>query len=88
MYLCVCVCVPVCVCVCVCVCVHLCVHLCVCFNETLKPAAPSCSFATLMVYKIPKEDVQSLAKSFSQLESGESHCTLSLLSWCSCVFTL
>lgn len=29
------------------------------------------SFATLMVYKIPMEDVQSLAKSFSQLESGE-----------------
>lgn len=29
------------------------------------------SFATLMVYKIPMEDVQSLAKSFAQLESGE-----------------
>lgn len=32
-----------------------------------------CSFATLMVYKIPMEDVKSLAKAFSQLESGESH---------------
>lgn len=30
-----------------------------------------CSFATLMVYKIPMEDVKSLAKAFSQLESGE-----------------
>uniref|UniRef100_A0A3Q3LXV7 Cholesterol transporter ABCA5 n=1 Tax=Mastacembelus armatus TaxID=205130 RepID=A0A3Q3LXV7_9TELE len=30
------------------------------------------SFATLMVYKIPMEDVTSLAKSFSQLEQGES----------------
>lgn len=30
-----------------------------------------CSFATLMVYKIPMGDVISLAKAFSQLESGE-----------------
>lgn len=30
-----------------------------------------CSFATLMVYKIPMGDVKSLAKAFSQLESGE-----------------
>lgn len=30
-----------------------------------------CSFATLMVYKIPMEDVKSLAKSFAQLESGK-----------------
>ncbi|TRY83021.1 hypothetical protein DNTS_007641 [Danionella cerebrum] len=29
------------------------------------------SFATLMVYKIPMEDVKSLAKSFAQLESGK-----------------
>ncbi|KAM4524848.1 cholesterol transporter ABCA5 [Odontesthes bonariensis] len=29
------------------------------------------SFATLMVYKIPMEDVRSLAKSFSQLESAK-----------------
>ncbi|XP_046870556.1 ATP-binding cassette sub-family A member 5 isoform X3 [Hypomesus transpacificus] len=34
-------------------------------------AARQESFATLMVYKIPKEDVQSLAKSFSQLESAK-----------------
>lgn len=33
-----------------------------------------CSFATLMVYKIPMEDVKSLAKSFAQLESGKK-CT-------------
>lgn len=30
-----------------------------------------CSFATLMVYKIPMEDIKSLAKSFSELEKGE-----------------
>uniref|UniRef100_A0A4W5PE65 ABC transporter domain-containing protein n=1 Tax=Hucho hucho TaxID=62062 RepID=A0A4W5PE65_9TELE len=30
-----------------------------------------CVFATLMVYKIPMEDVKSLAKSFSQLESAK-----------------
>lgn len=29
------------------------------------------SFATLMVYKIPMEDVKSLANAFSQLESGK-----------------
>uniref|UniRef100_A0A669DQL4 Cholesterol transporter ABCA5 n=1 Tax=Oreochromis niloticus TaxID=8128 RepID=A0A669DQL4_ORENI len=34
-------------------------------------AARQESFATLMVYKIPMEDVQSLAKSFSQLESAK-----------------
>uniref|UniRef100_A0A8C5GPN1 ATP binding cassette subfamily A member 5 n=1 Tax=Gouania willdenowi TaxID=441366 RepID=A0A8C5GPN1_GOUWI len=37
------------------------------------------SFATLMVYKVPMEDVKSLAKAFSQLESGES------LLVCSCL---
>lgn len=31
------------------------------------------SFATLMVYKIPMEDVKSLAKSFAQLESAKQH---------------
>ncbi|CAG03062.1 unnamed protein product [Tetraodon nigroviridis] len=31
------------------------------------------SFATLMVYKIPMEDIKSLAKSFSELEKGELH---------------
>lgn len=30
-----------------------------------------CSFATLLVYKIPMEDIKSLAKSFSELEKGE-----------------
>uniref|UniRef100_A0A665WRT0 ATP binding cassette subfamily A member 5 n=1 Tax=Echeneis naucrates TaxID=173247 RepID=A0A665WRT0_ECHNA len=35
-------------------------------------AARQESFATLMVYKIPMEDVKSLANSFSQLENGES----------------
>lgn len=30
-----------------------------------------CSFATLLVYKIPMEDIESLAKSFSELEKGE-----------------
>lgn len=30
-----------------------------------------CSFTTLMVYKIPMEDVKSLAHSFSKLENGE-----------------
>lgn len=34
-------------------------------------AARQESFATLMVYKIPMEDVKSLAKSFSQLESAK-----------------
>ncbi|XP_072229612.1 cholesterol transporter ABCA5 [Leuresthes tenuis] len=34
-------------------------------------AARQESFATLMVYKIPMEDVRSLAKSFSQLESAK-----------------
>uniref|UniRef100_A0A671KPD7 Cholesterol transporter ABCA5 n=1 Tax=Sinocyclocheilus anshuiensis TaxID=1608454 RepID=A0A671KPD7_9TELE len=34
-------------------------------------AARQDSFATLMVYKIPMEDVKSLAKSFAQLESGK-----------------
>ncbi|XP_060889352.1 ATP-binding cassette sub-family A member 5 [Labrus mixtus] len=34
-------------------------------------AARQESFTTLMVYKIPKQDVQSLARSFSQLESAK-----------------
>uniref|UniRef100_A0A8C4H4V3 Cholesterol transporter ABCA5 n=1 Tax=Dicentrarchus labrax TaxID=13489 RepID=A0A8C4H4V3_DICLA len=32
---------------------------------------PVCLFATLMVYKIPMEDVKSLSKSFSKLESAK-----------------
>uniref|UniRef100_A0A3B4ZPC9 Cholesterol transporter ABCA5 n=1 Tax=Stegastes partitus TaxID=144197 RepID=A0A3B4ZPC9_9TELE len=36
-------------------------------------AARQESFATLMVYKIPMEDVKSLAKSFSQLESAKQN---------------
>lgn len=30
------------------------------------------SFATLLVYKVPMEDVKSLSHSFAQLEIGES----------------
>uniref|UniRef100_A0A6Q2X5Y1 ABC transporter domain-containing protein n=1 Tax=Esox lucius TaxID=8010 RepID=A0A6Q2X5Y1_ESOLU len=43
-------------------------------NEILQifpHAARQESFATLMVYKIPREDVTSLAKSFAQLESAK-----------------
>lgn len=29
------------------------------------------SFSTILAYKIPKEDVQSLSQSFSKLEEGE-----------------
>uniref|UniRef100_A0A8C1X7A9 ATP binding cassette subfamily A member 5 n=1 Tax=Cyprinus carpio TaxID=7962 RepID=A0A8C1X7A9_CYPCA len=36
-------------------------------------AARQDSFATLMVYKIPMEDVKSLAKSFAQLESAKQN---------------
>nr|XP_055031860.1 ATP-binding cassette sub-family A member 5 isoform X2 [Misgurnus anguillicaudatus] len=36
-------------------------------------AARQDSFATLMVYKIPMEDVKSLAKAFSQLESAKQN---------------
>ncbi|XP_076007941.1 cholesterol transporter ABCA5 [Genypterus blacodes] len=36
-------------------------------------AARQESFATLMVYKVPMEDVKSLAKSFSQLESAKQN---------------
>lgn len=31
-----------------------------------------CSFATLLVYKVPIEDVKSLSHCFAQLENGES----------------
>lgn len=40
-------------------------------KEAVKHVFDLCSFATLMVYKIPMEDVKSLAKSFAQLESGK-----------------
>lgn len=41
-------------------------------NLNLRPDGFIYSFTTLMVYKIPMDDVKSLAMAFSELESGES----------------